>query len=157
MGQFKHGFCGTRLYREWRNMLQRTSYAKDRAYHRYGGRGIKVCTEWTESFDAFLDWAISSGYRDDLTLERIDNDGDYEPGNCCWSKHVDQQNNRNNNRLITIGNETWSVADWARLTGIRRETIYARLNLGWTPEQAIATPIGSKRVKITREFCEVDV
>lgn len=73
-----------RIYNTWCNMKQRCGNPNNPAYYRYGGRGIKVCTEWEKDFMAFRDWAMRNGYSDTLTIDRIDGDGDYEPGNCQW-------------------------------------------------------------------------
>lgn len=89
-----HKGTGTRLYRIWKNMKTRTTNPKAQYYYLYGGRGIKVCDEWINNFQAFQCWALSHGYRDDLTIDRIDNDGNYEPGNCRWATAKQQQENK---------------------------------------------------------------
>ena len=93
-----HGLYQTRLHRIWRGMKQRCSNPNKQHYDRYGGRGIKVCDEWENDFQAFYNWAMSNGYRDDLTIDRIDNDGDYEPSNCQWITQAENTSKAIKNR-----------------------------------------------------------
>ena len=90
----KHGGTGSRLYRTWDNMKRRCNNPKIKDYTNYGGRGIAVCQEWQHSFEAFRDWALANGYRDDLTIDRRDNDGNYCPDNCKWVDRQTQATNR---------------------------------------------------------------
>lgn len=89
----KHGMCGTSLYQCWQDMKQRCDNKSNAFYYRYGGRGITYCNEWSE-FEPFYEWAMKSGYRKDLTIDRIDNDGDYTPENCKWSTQHEQSINK---------------------------------------------------------------
>lgn len=121
-----HGMTGTRLYNIWRGMHDRCRRKRNHAYKNYGGRGISVCDEWAD-FSVFRDWALTSGYRDNLTIDRIDTDGDYCPANCRWSTYKEQANNKRNNHLLTDGNETKTLTQWADSTGIKRGTLSTRV------------------------------
>lgn len=88
----KHGYCGTRLYSEWANMKSRCWYSSHQSYSNYGGRGITICDEWHD-FEPFKNWALKNGYTDNLTLDRINNDGNYEPSNCRWITASEQGHN----------------------------------------------------------------
>ena len=137
----KHGMSESRLYRTWKNMKARCSNERVLCYPHYGGRGIAVCEEWQNSFEAFRDWALANGYRDDLSIDRIDVNGDYCPGNCRWATIVEQNNNKRNNRFITLCGSTKTVAEWSRVVGIASGTIIARLRKGWGEYEAVFTPL----------------
>lgn len=114
----KHGMRGSRLYHTWHNMKDRCLRKKHKQYHDYGGRGIFVCQEWVESFESFRDWALANGYRDDLSIDRIDNDGPYSPENCRWATIREQSNNRRNNHIITYNGESHTLKEWSELYDI---------------------------------------
>lgn len=133
----KHGMSRTRLYGIWENIKTRCQNPKSDDYHRYGGRGITICPEWRDSFEAFRDWALANGYRDDLTIERIDTDGDYFPENCKWATMKEQSNNRRSNVPITYNGKTQTIAQWAAEIGITHMTLWKRLKRGWPIEKAL--------------------
>lgn len=133
-----HGMTHTRLYRIWGNMCNRCNNPKDKFYKDYGGRGIKVCDEWRHNSTAFLEWAMANGYADDLTIDRIDNDGDYCPENCRWATLKEQANNKRK-LTITYNGETHSTVEWAKITGLHLSTIHRRIKKGWTTEEVLKT------------------
>lgn len=136
-----HGGTKTRLHDIWNTMKQRTENPKTINYELYGGKGITVCDEWRGSFEAFRDWAQENGYRDDLTIDRIDSNGPYSPENCRWVDWETQENNRCNNHRITYNGKTQTVSQWAREIGIKPKTLFARINdSGWSIEKALTTP-----------------
>jgi hypothetical protein len=123
-------------------MLQRCKNPNARDYNYYGGDGIQVCEEWHD-FSVFLDWALSHGYREGLTIDRIDNDGNYEPGNCDWTTHKEQMQNTKKTIIATAWGETKPLSAWVRdrRCKVNRDVLLARRRLGWRPEQAISTPL----------------
>lgn len=131
----EHGQADTRLHIIWMSMRDRCSNPKHSRYPRYGGRGIKVCEEW-HSFVPFYEWAIANGYDDTLTIDRVDPNGNYEPGNCRWVSNSVQQNNRCNNIRVSYAGETHTISDWARITGINYFTLRFRIKQGMPLERA---------------------
>lgn len=123
----KHGQSRTRLYHIWRGMLVRCYNPNDSGYKYYGGRGITMCDEWKNDVNAFSKWAMSNGYRDDLTIDRIDVNGNYEPSNCRWATIKEQENNRRNNHFVTYKGETHTIAEWSEIIGMNHQTLYNRL------------------------------
>lgn len=113
----KHCMKGTRLYHCWDGMKQRCYNKNCSNYKRYGGRGIKVCDEWRDNFKPFMEWAINNGYKDDLTIDRIDVNGNYTPANCRWATAKEQVRNRRNNVWITYKGETKLLVDWLKFFG----------------------------------------
>lgn len=129
-----------RLYTVWSGMMDRCYRPKNQKYDLYGGRGITVCTEWHD-YETFRAWALLNGYRDDLTIDRKDNDGNYCPENCRWATDVEQSNNRRNNHLVTYDGETHTMAEWARIKGMSWATLQHRIYRGWSLERAFNQPV----------------
>ena len=127
----------TRLKQIWDKMLTRCYCpSKGRTYQRYGGRGISVCDEWRAGFDFFRDWALSNGYEEDLELDRIDNDGNYQPDNCHFVSRKDNNRNRRNCRLITFDGKQKCISAWAEELDIKYDTLQKRFYRGWSVERA---------------------
>ena len=133
----KHGGRRTRLYTIWKGMRERCNTPSCSTYKRYGAKGIKVCPEW-DDFENFKEWSLSNGYKDGLTIDRIDGKGNYEPSNCRWATYKEQANNVKTNRLITYDGKTKTMTQWAETFGIKPATLWARLNRGWSIEQALS-------------------
>ena len=121
-----HKQSGTRIYYIWQGIKNRCGNPNDARYMRYGGRGIKVCEEWKNSFETFWEWALNSGYKDNLTIDRINNDGDYCPDNCRWADAATQCNNRESNVKIKIGNTTKTLLEWCKIFDVDYSTVHAR-------------------------------
>lgn len=122
----KHGKRKTRLYNIWAKMRYRCYSQKDLAYNDYGERGIIVCDEWKDNFQAFYDWAMLNGYRDDLSIDRVDNDGNYTPQNCRWTDMKTQSRNRRSNTIVEYKGKAMCLTDAAKAAGISVNTIYRR-------------------------------
>lgn len=141
----KHGLTHHRLYYIWQDMKARCYNLKQQRYNRYGGRNIVVCDEWLNNFKSFYDWAMNNGYRDDLTIDRINNDGNYEPNNCRWATLIEQHNNTSRNRHLLYNGENLTIAEWSRKLNMTRNLIRDRLQAGWSVEKALTTPIKHKK------------
>lgn len=137
----KHGHTNAKgwrspTYRSWQAMRNRCCNPNDIRWHRYGGRGISVCDRWLNSFENFL--SDMGEKPDGMTLDRVDNDGNYEPDNCRWATSKTQGRSNYKARMITAFGKSKLLVDWANETGIKRETISRRLNSGWDAERALA-------------------
>lgn len=139
------GLSDTRLYGIWQNMKKRCYNQEIPSYKNYGGRGITICKEWINDIKCFYDWAINNGYNDNLTIDRINNNGNYEPSNCRWVTAKVQANNRRKSictRYLTFNNKTQSAKEWSEELNINYSTLSCRINkLGWNDNEAISTPI----------------
>lgn len=135
-----HGGTNTRLYHIWTTMRARCEKTYNIEYKRYGARGIKVCDEW-QSFSTFREWALTNGYNDTLSIDRIDPSGDYKPNNCRWADAITQANNKRNNVIIEYDGEKYTMAELARISGLKLSTLWARLHSGWSVSKAVETPL----------------
>lgn len=134
----KHGKYNSRLHAIWSNMKRRCYNSKDQGYKDYGLRGITVCDEWRNNFQVFYDWAMLHGYRDDLTIERSDVDGNYSPENCRWATAKEQANNKRDNHFITYNGKTKTLSQWEDELGIKQATLRHRINnYNWSIERAL--------------------
>lgn len=133
-----HSMSHTRLYQIWNSMKQRCSNPHAISYKYYGAKGVSVCDEW-QSFTGFCKWALENGYKEDLTIDRIDSGGNYDPQNCRWATIKEQQNNTSYNRMLTFGGKTLNVTQWSELTGISRHALYHRVRRGWDVERILTT------------------
>lgn len=129
-----------RLCKIWNCMLDRCLNDKNEHYKYYGGRGISICKEWKESFESFIEWALNNGYQDNLSIDRIDVNGNYCPENCRWATQEEQANNKNSNIFITYKGKTMTSTQWSKETGLSRGMIEGRYHRGWKPED-ILNPI----------------
>lgn len=137
----KHRKSSTKLYGVWSTMKGRCYNPNNSKYKRYGGRGIIVCQEWRE-FQPFYEWAMSHGYTEELTIDRINNDGNYEPANCRWATLKEQANNKCNTIIITFNSETKTLSEWAKKLNISRLCLWKRIYLrNWSVEKALTTPL----------------
>lgn len=134
-----HGLANTRIHNTYTSMKQRCYNAKAQEYEQYGGRGIKICDEWLgeNGFHNFFDWSMKNGYRDDLSIDHIDNDGNYEPGNCRWADRFTQLNNRQNTLYYDIGNGKEPLAVLCKRYNLDRTMVWKRLKRGWTIKEAL--------------------
>lgn len=132
----KHGQYKTRLYKIWSNMLQRCGNPKNDSYSTYGAKSITVCDEWKD-FDSFYAWAISNGYADNLSIDRIENGKGYSPENCRWATPQEQTDNRQCCRYVSHNGKTQTIKAWAKETGIPYQTLLNRFDKGWSVEVAL--------------------
>lgn len=140
-----HGMSKSRLWRIWNNMHIRCEYPSSSQYSYYGGRGISVCQAWIR-FEEFMEWALSNGYSDSLTIDRINVNGNYEPSNCRWATVAEQQRNKNSNHFVEFNGETKTLSEWSRVYGIDARLIGRRLKDGWEINKALFAPARKRAV-----------
>ena len=138
----KHGHTAgngfTKTYSTWANMIARCTRESSGNYRFYGGSGITVCDQWLTFANFLKDMGNPPAGG---SIERIDNTLGYSPENCRWATHIEQCNNRRNSRFITHNGETHTLSEWSRITGINRDTLKRRDNLGWPAEKVLTHPV----------------
>lgn len=150
----KYEESGKRICSIHGTMMKRCYNKNSISYPNYGGRGITVCEEWSGKggIRKFYDWAMANGYSDDLTLDRIDNDGNYCPENCKWSTRTEQSRNRRSAVLITYNGETHNIKDWSDITGIKYSTLRQRVVADWDIDKMLTVPVSKHNAgKIYKE------
>lgn len=126
-----HNMSNTKFYRLWNGMKNRCYLKSDKDYKNYGSRGISVCEEWRKDILSFYNWAIDNGYKNGLSIDRIDNNGSYEPNNCRWITNAEQSHNKRNNVNIKIDGITKCLSEWCRIFNVSRSTATNRLHNGY--------------------------
>lgn len=133
----KHGKSDTKLYHVFKCMKERCYKKYNYNYKHYGGRGIKICDEWLNDFMNFYNWAIANGYNDNLTIDRINVNGNYEPSNCRWVDMKHQNNNKRNNVLLTHNGKTKTITQWSDELNISYHILWKRHKRGWSDEECL--------------------
>lgn len=145
--QISHGDCvsgkQSKEYKAWSSLRYRCNTKSCSFFHYYGGRGIKVCKRW-DKFENFLA-DMGRAPTESHSIERINNDGNYEPSNCRWATPKEQQNNNRNNRWLTVNGETKTIHSWQKVMNFGRMTILNRIKLGWSIEKAVLTPLMKRK------------
>jgi hypothetical protein len=144
----KHGLSGgrnkiTHLYNVWLAMRQRCLNKNNPNYKNYGQRGIRICEEW-DDYEIFHNWAMSNGFAENFTIERIDNNSGYNPSNCTWIPQSKQSCNTRRNKRITFNGKTRILKEWATELEIKYDTLFGRLARGWDVKEAFTTPLQSQ-------------
>lgn len=147
----KHGKTHTRLCRIWIQMKNRCNNPKTKRYKDYGGRGITICGEWQNNFQKFYDWSMSNGYTDDLTIDRIDNDGNYEPCNCRWATVKEQNRNSRKCNMIFYKGETHCLKEWGEILNISYDALRSRMRQHWEIERMLETPVRKHKEYVNRK------
>lgn len=140
-----HGKSSSRIYGIYRNMKTRCLNKNSPRYKDYGGRGITICDEWMDDFMSFYNWSVDSGYKEDLTIDRINNNGNYSPSNCRWATDTEQIRNRSNTWLIEINGETKTAQEWCLQNGVSYKLAHNRKTKGWSDVDCVTIKKYGKR------------
>ena len=154
----KHNQRHSRLYAVWRGLRSRCNNTKYPNYRDYGGRGISVCKEWDntdDGFQNFYEWSMDNGYSDELTIDRIDNDGNYEPSNCRWATPKQQCNNRRSNVFLNYKGLIHTVSEWSEIIQIDSSVIYQRIYKGWSVGEILGFEYKKGR-RVGNGKCQID-
>lgn len=135
--RFKHGMTNTRIFNIWQSMKERCKDKNEKNYKIYASRNIDICEQWKKDFESFYKWAINNGYKDNLSIDRIDNNKGYNPENCRWVDNYVQANNKRNNIIIYYKNKRYTLANLAREYNMNPKTLRYRLNRNWDIEKAL--------------------
>lgn len=144
----KHNLYNTKLYKTYHNMKNRCNNKDTKDYYLYGGRGIKICKEWSDpknGFINFYEWSLKNGFGDKMSIDRIDVNGDYSPENCRWATTEQQARNKRTNHLISYNGETHCIREWEELLGVNKHSIQTRITNGWDIKSALTKNI--ERIK----------
>ena len=136
-----HKMSKESIYHVWETMRLRCNSPKNHKYYMYGARGIKVCDEWNNDFLKFKEWALNNGYSKGLSLDRIDNNGNYSPDNCRWATRKQQQRNRRNNVIITYNGKTQTLIEWSEELNMSYKALRERYRSGWDINKIFNTPV----------------
>lgn len=143
----KDKYTNLRIYKIFLKMKQRCYNEHSTYYKNYGGRGIKICDEWLKDFKTFYDWGMNNGYNDNLTIDRIDVNGNYEPSNCRWASRKIQSNNKRNNHWVEYKGKKYTLSEISKIIGIKQSTIRRRLKTGWSVKKALTPKL------FTNQYC----
>lgn len=136
-----HGTSSDSIYHVYYAMLSRCTNPQNKRYSGYGGKGITVCEEWSNSYTSFYEWSMANGWKQGLTIDRIDNNKDYCPTNCRWTTMKVQSNNRSNSKYHTLDGESKTLSQWCDIYGKRYDNVKSRLALGWSLKDALEKPV----------------
>ena len=154
----KHGMSGSRLYKIYRGMKQRCNNPNEPAFSNYGGKGVTICQEWDNDFVPFMEWALANGYEEDLTIDRVDSSGNYEPGNCRWLTRAEntrrarlgKKGSKRKSKFYEYKGRTQTLEEWSEELELPYGALYMRLTgkasgmSKWTVEEAFSTPVGGR-------------
>lgn len=141
MRKYPQNAVSSKLYSIWNGMKNRCYTRSSGSYKDYGAKGVRICDEWHYDYMKFYKWAIENGYKEGLTIDRIDFTDDYKPSNCRWATTIQQGNNRSDNILLSFNGITHTITEWSRITCLSKATIQYRKYQGWSDEKILSTPL----------------